>query len=243
MLLRSDSAYPFLRNPAWSPDGKQIALVKGTGGIAGDIWLQPADGGPARRAIEEPSAVFSDSPVFTPDGAGIIHTSNRGGATNIWMLPLAGGGPIRLTTGPGADESPSVSADRAVAFVNSRWRNTLDVWDHTDGSSRTLLTHAPFLWGPAISPTGRDVAFSRSEVDGSWHVWVVGIEGGTPRQLTSGETGEMYPRYSPDGTFVLFHTWGTSRRVGRVSARAGPPRSCRSADPRRLPTSHRTARR
>jgi TolB protein len=51
---------------------------------------------------------------------------------------------------------------------------------------------------------------------------VVGIAVGTPRQLTSGEAGEVYPRYSPDGTFVLFHTWGTSRRVGRVSARGGP---------------------
>ena len=222
VLMRSDSAYPFLRNPAWSPDGRLIAVVKGTGGIAGEIWLQPVDGGPGRRAIEEPSAVFSDSPVFTPDGAGIIHASNRGGATNIWMLPLAGDAPIRLTTGPGADESPSVAADRAIAFVNSRWRNTLDIRDHTDGSSRTLLTHAPFLWGPAISPNGKEVAFSRSEVDGSWHVWVIGLQGGTARQLTSGETGEIYSRYSPDGAFLLFHTWGPSRRIGRVSADGGP---------------------
>ncbi len=166
--------------------------------------------------------MFSDSPVFTPDGAGIIHASNRGGATNIWMLSLAGDAPVRLTTGPGADESPSVAADRSIAFVNSRWRNTLDIRDHTNGSSRTLLTHAPFLWGPAVSPNGKEVAFSRSEVDGSWHVWVIGLEGGTARQLTSGETGEIYSRYSPDGAFVLFHTWGPSRRIGRVSAEGGP---------------------
>ncbi len=43
-LLESDSAYPFLRNPAWSPDGSQIAFVKGSGGIAGEIWLVAGGG-------------------------------------------------------------------------------------------------------------------------------------------------------------------------------------------------------
>lgn len=221
VLLRSDSVHPFLRNPAWSPDGRQIAVVKGSGGVAGEIWLLPAGGGTARRAIEEPAPIFSDSPVFTADGRGIVHASNRGGATNIWRLALAGGAPVRLTTGPGPDESPSVSADGAVAFVNSRWRNTLDVHDLAKGTSRSLLAHAPFLWGPAISPDGREIAFSRSEVDGTWHIWVIAADGGAPRPLTSGDAGEVYPRYTPDGAAVLFHTWAVPRRIGQVPARGG----------------------
>jgi Tol biopolymer transport system component len=220
-LLRSDSVHPFLRNPAWSPDGRQIAFVKGSGGIAGEIWLVPAAGGPARRAIEEPGSVSSDSPIFTADGRGIVHASNRGGATNIWFLPLAGGTPVRLTTGPGPDESPTVSNDGAVAFVNSRWRNTLEVHDLATGSSRVLVTHSPYLWSPAVSPDGREIAFSRSEVDGSWHIWTVGADGGAPRRLTSGEAGEVYPRYSRDGKTVFFHTWAAPRRVGQVPADGG----------------------
>ena len=220
-LLESDSVYPFLRNPAWSPDGSQIAFVTGSGGIAGEIWLVAAEGGQARRAIDETGPAASDSPVFTADGRGIVHASNRGGATNLWFLPLGGGGPVRLTTGPGPDESPTVSADGAVAFVNSRWRNTLEVHDLAAGTSRVLVTHSPFLWAPAVSPDSREIAFSRSEADGAWHIWSVAAEGGSPRRLTSGDTGEVYPRYSADGAAILFHTWGAPRRIGQVAAGGG----------------------
>jgi Tol biopolymer transport system component/predicted Ser/Thr protein kinase len=220
-LLQSDSVYPFLRNPAWSPDGRQIAFVKGSGGIAGEIWIVPSEGGPARPAIKETGPVASDSPVFTADGRGIVHASNRGGATNLWYLPLTGGTPIRLTTGPGPDESPSVATDGAVAFVNSRWRNTLEVHDLPAGTSRVLVSHSPFLWAPAVSPGGREIAFSRSEADGSWHIWTVPADGGNPKRLTAGEAGEVYPRYSADGTSILFHTWAAPRRVGQVSPAGG----------------------
>ena len=198
-------------------------MVRGTGGIAGEIWIVPSAGGDPRRVIDEPASVFSDWPVFTPDGAGIVHSSNRGGATNIWFLPLSGGMPVRLTTGPGPDESPTVAADGTIGFVNSRWRNTLDAYDLASGAARTLYTHAPFIWGPSVSPDGRLVAFSQGEVDGTWHVWVAPVAGGEPRRLTSTDAGEVYPRWAPDGAFVLFNTWSAPRRVGRVSPDGGTP--------------------
>ena len=221
-LLRSDGRYPFLRHPAWSADGATIAIVRGTGGIAGEIWLVSAEGGEPRRAIEEPSTVFSDSPVFTHDGRGIVHVSNRGGATNVWQLPVNGGPPVRLTTGPGPDQGPTLAADGSIAFVNTRWRNTLDVFDLAAGTSRTILSHSPFLWGPTPSPDGAEIAFSRGEVDGSWQIWTVPTDGGTARRLTSGEGGGVYPRYSPDGAFIYFHTWGQPRMIGKVPRTGGP---------------------
>jgi TolB protein len=84
-----------------------------------------------------------------------------------------------------------------------------------------LVTHSPYLWGPAVSPDGREIAFSRSEVDGSWHIWTVGADGGAARRLTSGDAGEVYPRYSRDGRTILFHTWAPPRRVGQVPAAGG----------------------
>ena len=79
----------------------------------------------------------------------------------------------------------------------------------------------PFLWGPAISPDGREVAFSQGEADGSWHIWSVPFEGGPARQLASTDAGEVYPRWSPDGTYILFNTWTEPRRLGRVTSRGG----------------------
>ena len=219
-ILAAETAFPFLRNPAWSPDGREVAVVRGTGGIAGEIWLVPMSGGPARKLVDDPPAAHSDWPSYTPDGTGILHASNRGGATNIWLAPRDGSVPVRLTTGPGADEAPSIAGDGTVAFMNSRWKNSLELYPLPNGAPKTLAIHTPFLWAPAVSPDGREVAFSRAEVDGTWHVWTVPIEGGSPKRLTAGEGGELYPRYLPDGR-ILFHTWNAPRRIGRVNRTGG----------------------
>jgi Tol biopolymer transport system component/predicted Ser/Thr protein kinase len=221
-ILPDDSRYLNLRHPAWSPDGRTVAIVRGTGGIAGEIWLVPVDGGAARKVIDEPESVFSDWPNFTRDGRSLVHASNRGGATNIWTLPLAGGPPVQLTTGAGPDESPSAGRDGTIAYINSRWRNTLDVHDLRDGSTRTLVTHSPYIWGPAINPAGTEIAFSRGDVDGAWHLWAVALRTGDVRQLTSGDAGELYPRYTPDGASLFFHSWNAPRRIGRIPAAGGP---------------------
>jgi TolB protein len=173
--------------------------------------------------MSDPPEVFSESPAYTSDGLGIVHSSNRGGATNVWFYPRTGGTPIRLTTGPGPDTGPTVASDGTIAFINSRWRNTLNVHSLAGGPSRTLATHSPFMWGPAFSPDGAEVAFSRSEVDGSWHIWSVPTAGGTPKRLTDTPDGEVYSRYSHDGSFMVFHTWGTPRRIGRVPRSGGAP--------------------
>ena len=222
-LLRADSEFPFLRDPAWSPDARELAIVRGSGGIAGEIWLLPATGGTPRRAMSDPAEVFSESPAYTADGLGIVHSSNRGGATNIWFHPRAGGAPVRLTAGAGPDAGPTIASDGTIAYINSRWRNTLNVHSLTGGASRTLATHSPFMWGPAFSPDGNEVAFSRSEVDGSWHIWSVPTTGGTPKRLTDTADGEVYSRFSRDGSFLVFHTWGTPRRIGRVARSGGAP--------------------
>jgi len=55
--------------PAWSPDGKEIAFLSGRGG--GDaIWVIPVDGGEARRVVELP--LGGDSLVWLGGGRGFL---------------------------------------------------------------------------------------------------------------------------------------------------------------------------
>ncbi|HEY7500337.1 MAG TPA: protein kinase [Vicinamibacterales bacterium] len=220
-VLQADAAYPFLRHPAWSPDARTIAVVRGTGGVAAELWLVSPDGGAPRLAIKEPETVGSESPSFTSDGLAIVHASNRGGAMNIWRLPLSGEKPVQLTTGAGPDESPSIARDGTIAYSNARFRDTLDVYDLQQGSVRTLLAHTPHVWGPAVSADGSEIAVNLGDVDGSWHIWTVSVKDGAMRQLTSGEAGEVHPRYAPDGASLLFHTWNAPRRIGRVARARG----------------------
>ena len=88
----------------------------------------------------------------------------------------------------------------------------------------------PYLWAPAFSPDGRDLAFSRGEVDGSWHVWLTDAAGTSSRQLTSTDRGEVYPRWMPDGQAIVFHNWSTPRRIWRVPRDGGPATPLTPAD-------------
>jgi len=222
MVLTADAAYPFIRYPAWSPDGKNIAFARSTGGVAAEIWMVAAAGGAPQRISNDSASVFSDEPQFTADGRAILHKSNRGGAVNLWLQPVGGGAPQQLTTGSGPDESPSVSRAGAVAFLNLRSRNTLYVAPAAGGESKVLFAHPWFLWAPAFSPDGQEIAFSQSEADGAWHVWTVPVAGGTPKRVTNTPRGEVYPRYSPDGKWIYFFDWVAPRRIWRVPRAGGP---------------------
>lgn len=82
----------------------------------------------------------------------------------------------------------------------------------------TLLA-LPRVESPAISPDGREVAFTvaRAAADGeklTSALFLVRAAGGAPRRLTQGDERVSSPRFSPDG-----------RRIAFVSTRGGAPQA------------------
>jgi dipeptidyl aminopeptidase/acylaminoacyl peptidase len=62
---------------------------------------------------------------------------------------------------------------------------------------------------PQVSPDGRWIAYQQTSVDlaankQTTHLWLVPVEGGTPRQLTQGDASDTRPRWSPDGQSLAF---------------------------------------
>ena len=223
VVFENEAPYLQLRDPAWSPDGSQLAVVRSIGGSSGEIWLVPVHGGVPRRLSDDPAGVVAYGPVYAPDGKAIIHSSNRAGTRNLWLTPVDGGQPVQLTAGAGPDEAPSVARDGSIAYANSRWRYVLFVHDLRTSERRTLVTHASFLWAPTFSRDGRELAFSRAEVDGSWHIWLMSLDDLSARRLTTGTTPQIYPRFTPDGTSVVYLSWATPGRIWRVPRNGGPP--------------------
>ena len=178
--------------------------------------------GDARNRGNTPKLAASTTDA-TINAPATIHAGDvRVTGAIVRLMPLDGKEPIRLTSGTGPDESPSVARTGAIAFVNSRSRATLLVHRLGTGETRSLATHHSVLWAPAFSPDGREVAFARAETGGAWHIWTVAADGGTPRQITASRLPEIYPRYTPDGTAILFHTWGSEpRRIWRVPREGG----------------------
>jgi len=70
------------------------------------------------------------------------------------------------------------------------------------------LTRYQFVSDPQISPEGDLVAFVLSRVDlkkdtYTNEIWVAPVKGGAPRKYTQGPR-DSYPRWSPDGRWLLF---------------------------------------
>ena len=226
-ILAADAVYPFLGKPSWSPDGTTIAVPRSRGGNARDIWLVPANGGAAKRFTQDSASVSSDMPVFSADGSGVVFRSNRGGAWNLWYQDLRGEkAPVQLTTGPGPDLMPSVAHNGSIAFLNSRSRSVLVVYDLQNAQLKTILSDTAIFWAPAFSRDGSEIAYSRGTPDGSWHLWTVAAGGGTARQLTFGKIPEIYGRYTADGSEILYSTWGPEPlSIGEVPRQGGPARA------------------
>jgi dipeptidyl aminopeptidase/acylaminoacyl peptidase len=94
-----------IRRPAWSPDGKSLALVLQNTGWD-KIYLEPLTGGPPRPITTGEGE--DDEPVFSPSGDLLAFVSNRDKPEerHVWVIS-PDGKPARLV----ADVSAGVDSD------------------------------------------------------------------------------------------------------------------------------------
>ena len=95
--------------------------------------------------------------------------------------------------------APSVSA-RHIAFAYAQ-----NIWvvDRAGGVARRLTSFQGETQNPKLSPDGALVAFS-AEYGGNTDVYVVPVEGGTPKRLTWNSAPDLVQGWTPDGKAVLF---------------------------------------
>ena len=214
----------------WSPDGTMLAFDD-----VGGIYVVNADGSGERRLSTGPGR--DQTPAWSPDGTKIAVRSLEDMTGGIAVINLDGSGRRRLTNN-GMDGSPAWSPDgRMIAFS----RDTDIYVMNADGSApRRFTTLEGYEDAPSWSPDGRRIAFRHNST-----ISVADVDGGRARQLASpGGTGMVdpsgrgasklavgrgdpnHPRWSPDGTKLVYALWqtGESCSIWVMSADGGEQR-------------------
>ena len=178
--------------PSYSPDGSQIAFVRVASATYGaaDVWVQPAEGGEARRlTFGEYDWCQTRTRGWTADGKEILFTVRAPGFS-IRRVSLAGGGP-RPVEGVGQNTAwASIQGDRMVYGLLAP--QSSDIWRvpgpkaaNRDQPPERLITSAQDDNNPAFSPDGRKIAFSSNRGG------VENILGRQQRRFRSGAAHEL----------------------------------------------------
>ena len=80
------------------------------------------------------------------------------------------------------------------------------------GDATAITTGSAWDMQPRFSPDGSEIAFT-SDRDGGDNIWVIGVDGESPRQISS-ESFRLpnHPAWSPDGEFIAARKHFSSRR-------------------------------
>ena len=208
----------------------QIVFYSDRDGNA-EIYVMDADGKNQRRLTNNPAG--DHSPSWSPDGQRIVFTSNRDGhfmhgipTDEIYVMDANGRNQQNLTNNPSYETSPSWSPDgKRIAFDSNRdgrfnWE--IYVMDADGGNVQRLTNNPdpnehPDDRYPSWSPDGKRIVFSaRREghvvhnLDTTYEIYVMDVDGGNPQNLTNNRIFDWFPSWSPEGERITF----VSRRDG-----------------------------
>ena len=231
--------------PAWSPDGSRIAFVSKRGDDeAAALYVIPVDGGEAEKLVELPMGVAA--PAWMPDGKGIVFATQ--------VIPELAGSLAKADLAAIKKEAKRRKNSKMTAYATEyrqyRWfdRNLTDNLANRllkiDVASKALTDLTPEydrLFLPSgevrfdIAPDGRHVALALNSIPPPYaeqpntDIVLLPTDGsGTFTNLTSGNRyGDDNPRFTPDGSSVLYtrvataNSQGELRRLWRVSLADG----------------------
>jgi dipeptidyl aminopeptidase/acylaminoacyl peptidase len=213
--------------PRWSPDAKQLAFLRDSGGNERfDIWLVDRDGETERNLTNEPDVMHREI-TWSPDGSRIAYVANAGGkAFTVHVIDVATGKKRALTEGQFDDALPRWSPDGKRLLFSSRretvrTNSDLFVISAEGGAPTKLETRdvdGESLEG-SWSKDATRIAFT-TNVRRRYEIAVATLKGNEVIRvdpLTKSIFDEREPAWRPDGRAVLYlHNEDAEVSVRRV---------------------------
>ncbi len=190
-----------LFHPTWSPDAREIAVVRLSKGI---YLIDPRTG--AERRLRN-TGEFDNAPVWSPDGKAIVFERQMK-ATNwdLFRISPTGKGLQRLTRDPLQQINASWSPDGSSLVFTEQQRtgNWALIRMKLDGSERKRLTDPSIsTQEPSWSPDGKTIVCVLQEGDRS-SIAIIDAAGGKPVRITPRSLIPSNPVWSPDGKRIAF---------------------------------------
>jgi Tol biopolymer transport system component/predicted Ser/Thr protein kinase len=228
--------------PAFSPDGKQIAFAwNGENGDNFDIYIKLIDTGtpPLRLTTNSEVDLY---PAWSPDGNYIAFVRQSGTQISIFIVPSLGGPERKLYSGTSGffslyeyGNSLSWSPDGNYLAFSGRDSpddpNSIFLLSLDSLEKRRVTSPPAGLLGdstPAFSPDGKTLAFFRWVTVGPADVYLVPASGGEAKRLTFDGRSCRGLAWTADGRGIVFSSWpswlsNNGLRLLRISATGGNP--------------------
>ncbi|MCC5943501.1 MAG: PD40 domain-containing protein [Bernardetiaceae bacterium] len=221
--LEAQEKTPFVRYPALSPDGSQLAFS-----FQGDIWVMPREGGRAYRlTIHE---AYEYEPQWSPDGKNIAFISNRYGNDDIFITDAEGTKrPQRITHHSATDNSARWLNNSELLFSTKRvyaqaeWENEI-YKAKTNGETPVRMLNA-LGYMPTPSPDGKFIAFtkgyntiSRKNYLGpaDKEIWIYDTQKNSYHKLLELKGNDMYPDWGPDNQIYFLSENGGVHNIYKI---------------------------
>ncbi len=187
----------FQLQPAWSPDGTEIAFSSARDGVA-HIYVMNADGTGTRRLTDTDQG--DEHPSWSADGKRIVFS--REGA--LFAAPAAGGKAHRVGRGLGSAQDPAYSPDGKLIAYDYRkpgFQNREIFVMHADGTGIRAVTRLGGSSGlPAWSPDGKTLAFQSNASLDHYEIFRVAVNGTHVQRVTTSSIDAIQPAFTPDAS-------------------------------------------
>jgi TolB protein len=178
--------------PAWSPDGKKLALtLSGSNGNL-DIYLLDLTSQQLTRLTDD--AGIDTEAVFSPDGSSIYFTSDRSGNPQVYRLNLGGTSgserPRRVTFTGSYNARPRISPDgkQLAVLTLDQGAYRIGVQDLASGTLQ-ILSQGRQDESPSFAPNGAMLILAGRE-RGQGVLQTISIDGQTSSRLQA-DAGEV----------------------------------------------------